>query len=300
MEIIDAHAHIYERLSGFGPRGEARAIGGGMIEWATGEKERFLRAEHGDYGFSYDMLLSLMQKAEVGHAVLLQCSNYGFQNSYTAEAVEKNPDKFTGAGTFDPYAKNADLIFDNLTGALGFGILKFELSEGYGLVGYHPDLTADSKIFEPYLKACEDMNITIVFDTGFLGTKSCRTDCIINVAKRHKNLNILVAHSLFPCEDGENEHRLELIKEMKRENIFFDVAGILPPGCPQERFNYIKKVMDIVGSEHIAWGSDCPGALIRHGYRELIDHICENGGFSGCELENLMSNTARYIYKIET
>ncbi|MBO7170833.1 MAG: amidohydrolase family protein, partial [Clostridia bacterium] len=136
MEFIDAHAHIYERLTGFGPHGEARAIGGGMVEWATGRKERFLKPEHGEYGFSYDMLATLMEEGDIGHAVLLQGSNYGFQNSYTAEAVRKHPDKFTGAGSFDPYAKHADLIFDHLVNDLGLKILKFEMSDGYGLVGY--------------------------------------------------------------------------------------------------------------------------------------------------------------------
>ena len=42
MEFIDAHAHIYDRLTPFGPKGEGRAIGNGLVEWATGEKERFL------------------------------------------------------------------------------------------------------------------------------------------------------------------------------------------------------------------------------------------------------------------
>ena len=78
MEFIDAHAHIYERLTGFGPHGEARAIGGGMVEWATGRKERFLKPEHGEYGFSYAMLATLMEEGDIGHAVLLQGSNYGF------------------------------------------------------------------------------------------------------------------------------------------------------------------------------------------------------------------------------
>ena len=161
MEFIDAHAHVYERLTGFGPRGEARAIGGGMVEWATGEKERFLKAEHGDRGFSYDMLASLMDEGGISHSVLLQGSNYGFQNSYTSEAVRARPDKFTGAGSFDPCAKNADKIFDNLTSNPGFRILKFEMSETYGLVGYHPDMKLDDRFFEPYLKAAEDMNITV-------------------------------------------------------------------------------------------------------------------------------------------
>lgn len=298
MNFIDGHAHIYERLSGFGPRGEARAIGGGMVEWATGQKERFLKEEHGEYGFSYEMLKSLMQKDNICHAVLLQASNYGFQNSYTAEAVRMHPDKFTGAGTFDPYAKHADEILDNLVNNFNFKILKFELSESFGLVGYHPELALDSKIFEPYLKATEEKDITVVIDTGELTTKSCRVDSIINVAQRNKKLNIVVAHTLFPGADQRNGYRLELIRQLKSDNIFFDVAGILKPNSAPENFEYIKKVMDLVGSEHLIWGTDCPGAFIRYTYREMVEHICNNGNFSDRELTNLMSETARYVYKI--
>lgn len=299
MEFIDAHAHVYERLTGFGPYGEARAIGDGMVEWATGNKERFLRKGHGDYGFSYDMLLSLMDEGGISHAVLLQGSNYGFQNSYTAEAVGNNPKRFTGAGTFDPYAKSADEIFKNLVDNLKFKILKFELSECYGLVGYHPDLTFDSEVFEPYLKAAEDMDITVVIDTGELETKSCRVDSIINVSQRHKKLNMVVAHTLFPRSDQRNDYRLELITEMKSDNVFFDVATLLKPNTPPEEFDYIRKAMNIVGSDHLMWGTDCPGAFRFNTYRELAEHICNNGTFTDTELANLMAGTARYVYKIK-
>ena len=298
MEFVDAHAHIYERLTGFGPHGEARAIGGGMVEWATGRKERFLKAEHGEYGFSYDMLATLMEEGGIGHAVLLQGSNYGFQNSYTAEAVSRYPDKFTGAGTFDPYAKNADQIFDNLVNNLGFKILKFELSEGYGLVGYHPDLTLDGKVFAPYLKAAEDGNITVVIDTGALENKSCNVDSIVKVAKRHKQLNMVLAHTFFPRKDQSNENRLELIKRLKGDHIFFDVAGYLMPNSTPEILSYFKKVMNMVGSDHVAWGTDCPNTFLAYSYRELVEYICNMCGFTDTELTNLMAKTARYVYKI--
>lgn len=298
MKFIDAHAHIYERLSGFGPNGEARAIGGGMVEWATGKKERFLKPGHGEYGFSYDMLSSLMSEGEVCHAVLLQASNYGFQNSYTSEAVKAHPDKFTGAGAFDPYAKNADAIFDNLVNNLGFKILKFEMSEGYGLVGYHPDFTFDGNLLEPYLKAAEDMNITVVIDTGELGHKSCNADSIERVVKRHKKLNLVLAHTFFPTDDGKNDYRLDLVKQVKADNVFFDTAGVLKPSSPEENFRYFKSVMNIAGSDHVAWGTDCPGAFMMYTYRELIDHICNKGVFTDTELANLFEKSARYVYKI--
>lgn len=73
MEIIDAHAHIYERLTGFGPRGEARAIRDGMVEWATGERERFLREVDGDTGFSPERLLQLMEESNIYRAQITAC-----------------------------------------------------------------------------------------------------------------------------------------------------------------------------------------------------------------------------------
>lgn len=298
MEFIDAHAHIYERLTGFGARGEARAIGGGMVEWATGKKERLLKAEHGEYGFSYDMLASLMKEGGIRHAVLLQGSNYGFQNSYTAEAVRRYPDTFTGAGTFDPYAKNADQIFDNLVNNLGFKILKFEMSDGYGLVGYHPDLKPDDKVFEPYLTAAEDMDITVVIDTGEFENKSCSVDSIVKVAQRHKQLNMVLAHTFFPRKDGKNDNRLEFVKRLKGEHIFFDVAGYLLPNSTPEILSYFKKVIHMVGSDHVAWGTDCPSTFMAYSYQELVDYICGPCGFTDAELTNLMSKTACYIYKI--
>ena len=81
MEFMDAHAHIYERLTGFGARGEARAIGGGMVEWATGEKERLLKAEHGEYGFSYDMLASLMEEGASVMPFFCKAPTMGFRTA---------------------------------------------------------------------------------------------------------------------------------------------------------------------------------------------------------------------------
>ncbi len=293
MEIIDAHAHIYERLSGFGPRGEARPIGEGFVEWATGEKEPFLKAEHGEYRFTPEKLIELMDEGGVSHSVLLQGSNYGFQNSYTAEAVRKYPDRFTGAGTLDPYAEKGEEIFENLTNNLNLKILKFELSETYGLMGYHPDLKVDGEIFDKYFSLCEENGITVVLDTGVMGTKSFQIEEINEVAKRHKNLTIVIAHTLFPKNDGNNYKRLELIKMLKKDNVFFDIARAVD-------FDYLRSVISILGSDRLAWGSDCPGIFITCSYAEQIDYICNSGRFTSNELENIMSKTARSIYRIRT
>ena len=298
MEIIDAHAHIYERLCGYGPRGEARAIGGGMVEWATGQKDPFLKPEHGEYGFCPEKLIELMGEAGVSRAVLLQASNYGFQNSYTAEAVRKYPDRFTGAGTFDPYALKSQEIFENLTNNYGFKILKFEISEAYAITGYHPYFKVNGPELAPVLEQANDLGMTVVFDTGTIGTKGFQPREIAEVADKYKDLTVVVAHMLFPSIKGDNNEKLEIIKELNKwENICFDIAQLQAKDT-DVKLKYLRECMDIVGSERIVWGSDCPGVFMNYTYRELIDYICASGLFTDAELENVMAKSARRIYKI--
>ena len=184
MQIIDAHAHIFERLTGFGPRGEGRAVGGGVVEWATGDREQFILPEHGDTGFSAETLIRLMDEGGVDRAVLLQGSNYGFQNSYVAEAVKRYPTRFVGAGTLDPFCSTRERIFENLTENLGFSIIKLELSEKFGFMGYHPSMRIDGDELSFVFKRAEEKGITVTVDIGFLGTSSFQIDELCRVRDR--------------------------------------------------------------------------------------------------------------------
>lgn len=296
MQIIDAHAHIYERLSGFGPRGEARAIGGGRVEWATGEVEQFILPEHGDTGFSAETLIKLMDEGGVDRAVLLQGSNYGFQNSYVSETVKKYPDRFVGAGTLDPFCAGAERIFENIADNLNLRILKLEISQGYGLCGYHPDLKIDGGELAPILSECEKNNITLTVDTGVMDTAGFQIDGLCRVCDRYPSLTVVVAHTLFPREDGRNGKRLEYLRKLASAKVYFDVANLRLH--LQEQRDYLRQAMDIVGADHLMWGSDCPGIFLNRGYRDLIDDVCDYERFSKNELTFLLGETAKKVYRI--
>ena len=153
--IIDAHAHIYEYLRPYGPWGEGRAIGKGKIRWPDGIEMQFFPPEYGDTGFKVESLLQVMEENKVDKAVLMQAQNYGFQNDYVAECVKKYPEKFRGACIFDPYGRKAMDLFKYFVEVQGYRILKFELSECWGLSGIHPDISLDSHIFLPVWEYAE-------------------------------------------------------------------------------------------------------------------------------------------------
>lgn len=292
--IIDAHAHVYERLTGFGPKGEARAIGGGMVEWATGDREAFLRPEHGDTGFSYDMLISLMDEGGIDRAVLLQGSNYGFQNSYTAEAVRKYPDRFVGAGTLDPFAASAERIFENLVGGLGFKILKLELSRTFGLFGYHPGFRIDGEELRPILTEAQRRGVTVTLDTGMITTESFQPDALCRLIERHPDMKLVIAHTLFPRQDGKNPERLELLRELRGDNVYYDIANC-NLHIPEQR-DFLRAAMDMLGAERIMWGTDCPGIFLKRSYAELVDDVRDRDRFSDDEIDLMLGGTAQKVY----
>ena len=294
MEIIDAHAHVYEYITGYGPRGEARPIGGGMVEWANGDREKFLSPAHGDKGFSAETLLRLMDEGGISRAVLLQACNYGFQNSYVAEAVRNHPDRFVGAGAFDPYAASAAEIFAHLTQNLGFRILKFEMSYGYGLTGYHPALKLDGAELAPHFAAAEAAGVAIVVDTGSLDTAGCQVEELCRLRDRHPKLALVLAHAFFPSledRDGRNAERLELVKRLAGERVYFDMTK-----ATEGRF--LRAVMDAVGAERMMWGTDCPGVFMHRTYRQLTESVMSLASFTEQELSHLMGGTAKRVYQM--
>lgn len=293
--IIDAHAHVYERLTGFGPKGEARAIGGGMVEWASGDREQFLRPEHGDTGFSYDMLVSLMDEGGIDRAVLLQGSNYGFQNSYTAEAVRKYPDRFVGAGTLDPFAASAERIFENLVDGLGFKILKLEISRTFGLCGYHPSFRIDGDELRPILTEAERRGVTVTLDTGMITTESFQPDAICRIIERHPDMKLVIAHTLFPRQDGKNPERLELLRELRGDNVYYDIANC-NLHLPEQR-DFLRAAMDMLGAERIMWGTDCPGIFLKRSYSELVDDVRDFERFSAEEIDLILGGVAEKVYR---
>lgn len=297
--IIDAHAHIYEYCRPFGPRGEGRAIGGGLIQWPNGKVERFFPERYGDCGFTAETLLALMRENAVDKAVLLQASNYGFQNEYIADILKIYPDKFIGACAFDPYAKQAPELFRHFSDEMNYRIVKFEISESWGLSGIHPDLSLDSPLFDPVWEWAQEKNVTVVVDTGPRSNINWRTDTIASVLRRYPELRFVVAHALFPCDDGFNDTRLNMLSTIAGNNCYFDISNIIPRNETYPYPNlqkYLRQLVDLAGADHVMWGSDLPWALCLYDYRALYQYLIDGKSFSAEELSWILGSTAENLY----
>ena len=144
--IIDSHAHLVQYIAGTGAGGELRSIGNGMAVYANGQTVRMIPKEFGGDQVTPEHLIQVMDKNGVEKAVLLQGNFYGYQNFYTHLAVKKYPDRFAGAGAYDPFSRDKDGIRRYLFEELGFKIEKFEVSTGSGLMAIHPELKLDGPV----------------------------------------------------------------------------------------------------------------------------------------------------------
>jgi predicted TIM-barrel fold metal-dependent hydrolase len=299
LKIIDAHAHVIERLAGFGGKGELRPVGNGRARWATGEEIQVIPSEYGNTEFLAERLLDMMNIHGVEKAVLLQGSFYGFQNEYVHEVVQRYPDRFKGAATLDPFCADVPAMLHYLIDQLGYRILKFELSSGGGLMSFHPELRIDGAEMEPMWEKAQQYDIPVVLDIGRMGMKSFQIDAVKKVLGRHPSIRLVLPHLLSPTP-GSSDGWLEALKELKHQNIWFDISA-LPWNMQTNEYPYpnvLAAAKTIIGADRLMWGSDVPILLTVSSYEKLLNFVMKSNIFTTTELEKVLGQTAIEVYNL--
>jgi predicted TIM-barrel fold metal-dependent hydrolase len=303
FEIIDAHAHIFKIIYGFGPRGESTPIGNGTVRWANGETTKLLPEEYGDASFPYETLIKAMDDAGVNKAVLLQGSYYGFDNEYVHEAQRKYPERLIGMGTFDPYCLDWQTIMHRLIDELHFRGFKFEISSANGLMGYHPDFRIDGERMQPIYRYCAERGLTISLDLGTFEEDSFQVAGVARMAQKYPEIPFVIEHLFFPRQDHFKEVRenLELVREYPNVNLSLATVPFstwpekypFPSAC-----RYITLAKEVVGAERLLWGTDIPSVVVYSPYRDLARYIQEADILSSEEQKLIFSGNARRVYRI--
>lgn len=296
MSYIDAHAHVFTQLCGFGADGELRDVGKGKARWATGEVIDLIPPAYGDTTFSAERLLTVMNNHDVEKAVLLQGGFLGFANDYLYSVVQTYPERFVAAATFDPFCRNVQKILDHLL--TQFSIFKFEMSTGCGIMGSHPDFPLDGTMMMHFYEQIAAKKGTLVFDLGSPGDGSNQPKAIRSIVESFPHMPIVICHLMSP----RRHHRAELeqgLSIMRHENIFFDLAALHHKVRPESypfptAQSYIQMAKDIVGVDHLMWGIDAPSTLVQYSYQQLLDYQLDL--FSEKEQELVFHDNAERLY----
>jgi predicted TIM-barrel fold metal-dependent hydrolase len=298
MKIIDAHMHICEIIAGYCRRGELRAIGGGKAMWANGDVMKLIPDGYGDTGYTAEAAIKVMDENGVEAGVILQGSMYGFQNLYTKRVLEKYPDRFRGACTVDPFAKNYLETLEQLM--QWTRIAKFEVSSGGGLMGVHDDFDLDGPRMMPIYEIVKNRQGTVTIDFGDYTMPSFQPKAIRRAAQAFSGLRIVICHLLAPIP-GHLEAVREGLELLKLPNVWFDISA-LPKIVSVEAYPFpscieaLKLAKKIAGADRLMFGTDMPMALTHASYHKLKQYIIDSGVFTGEELQKIFYDTAKQIY----
>lgn len=299
MKKIDAHAHIVEYINGWGSRGELRALGNGMVEYADGKKFQIFPSYLGDKSFTYERLLEIMDENEVEKAVLLQGNYLGFQNLYVAEAVSKYPNRFIGACSIDPFCKERDSIAKHLFEDLSFKIIKMEVSNTSGLMANHNTIDLFGIEMKFIYDLCRKYKAILTIDIGRPSNPCYQVERLKEAIINYPDVTFVVCH-LGSHQSKQSDLFIKDINMLNFPNVYFDIASL--PNNTKEEYpykeacSYLKLAKEIVGANRLMFGSDIPAALAKASYQEFVNYLIDSGVFTDKELEDVFYNTANRVY----
>lgn len=300
MKIIDAHAHVAQYIAGFTSRGELRGIGGGMAKYADGQTFKMIPENMGDFGVTGEKLIEVMDENGVEKAVLLQGQFLGFQNEYTAQVIKKYPDRFTGAASYDPFCNNVDGVKRYLFKELNYKAVKFEVSNGSGLMAYHSPIDLNGEIMNKEYAFAADNGLTFVIDIGRPRNCCWQVDSLAAAIRKYPQVTFVICHLLAPQREDIKLLQTAL-KKFALPNVYFDIASLANNQKPESypyptAVEHLKSAKRIVGADRLMFGTDMPCALARDSYAHLKDYIIESGVFTPTELDDVFYNTANSVY----
>lgn len=302
MKKIDAHLHVAQIVAGYCRRGELRAIGGGKAIWGNGEEFELFpqNGEYGEYNFTAEKAIALMDRNGVERAVLMQGSMYGFQNQYYSELIERYPDRFCPTCTVDPFMTDAVKTMEYFLEKKRFRAVKFEVSSGGGLMGCHDPFDLAGPKMRPLFDIIDAYNVSVALDVGDLTMPSHQPWSLARIAEEYPNISIVICHLLAPMQGREKELSLSL-ELLKKPNVWFDIAA-LPKILAPDTYPYLsvhailKLAKSIVGANRLLWGTDAPFAATHDSYEHLSDYLIKGDAFTKEELEGVYYNNAKHVY----
>ena len=241
-DIIDIHPHI---VSPDTARYPLAPLGGKQSQWS---KER---------PTTWETLLRAMDAAGVAKAAIVHSSTaYGYDNSYTADAVAAVRSRFAGVYSIDVMAPDAVATFDYW---LGRGCAGMRLFTTGSTLPDQATWFADRRTW-PFWEHAAATNIPVCMQMRQAGIPMLR-----EILDAFPKVTIILDHfSRVPVEDGPPYRGAEEFFALARyPQVFLKVTPInVSPknwgkGTPE---TFFAKVIDAFGASRIAWGSNFPNS----------------------------------------
>ncbi|MDO8686505.1 MAG: amidohydrolase family protein [Clostridiales bacterium] len=299
--IIDAHAHVFERISGMSNGQPISSAEYGTVK--TGNTiSQFLPASFKNTSSTVEMLLAHMKWGNVEKALLLPNVLYGYHNEYNLKAVNSYPDNFKAMALVDIIkGRKAAEELNKLIVNHGFCGLKIEVASAFQCV---PAMSMDSEAIEPVWSCCEDLKLAVAVHPA----RKDDIRALKAIIDKYRNIKYIICHfgaeAIFLSGHTKGgECLVELLDIFaNKDNVWMDTSSV-PYFFGVEDYPFtrtymmIKNAYEYLGPERILWGTDYPGMLMMATYTQLVDFIMKGmGKISDRHLEMIMGGNAFNLF----
>lgn len=281
--IIDAHIHLWNRLHGDDLGTSRRALSWGRAE-QEGRVYYATPPSFHDSLSTVERALAHMDWLGVDRAVVLQEFMDGKQDDYLSQVIRDHPDRFCPMALFDWRC------YENPWGAFRARIDDLCL-RGFLVKTPNPFPEVSASRLMPLWEACQERGLPVVLKNGDTGD-------VDRLATRLPDLRIVLSH-FGGFRSEADADRLSMICAHK--HVTLDSGGLqhqmrYPFPHAQEVF---QQVVESVGAERIAWGSDYPRPTLVAdvSYRQQLEFITVECGFlDDTQREQILGGTALRVY----
>jgi len=269
---IDAHVHTFPVVRG--TRLGTEEVTSERYGWVRRQGrglERFFPPSFEYSGFPAEQYREYMTWCGVEKAVLFQSYVYGTHNEYIHELYREHPETYRILGLVDPRREEAAGEVAGLLD-LGFSGIKVE----------SPDLPLrlTDKGFFACCEKLADRGAVLAIDLGW-EPESCyyyQMDELKSVMKSFPGMMLHLTHVGLGGRSigAETDAVLADVAELKERcrRIVFDVSAFPFLAPEEEEFPFpsaqelLNRVIDVVGTDTVMWGSDAPQILRRCTYAQ--------------------------------
>jgi len=287
--IIDAHAHLWDKLCGNVEGYDVKSIGGGKATF-NGEIRQMMPPYMLDGKNTAELFVSYMNYDSVSAAVITQEFLDGNQNDYLLKVKEKYEDRLKIAG----------LCEFRIPGFLSQ--VKEMCKKSFDCIKVPAQRLANlpKRVYltdTEMLKAFEVMQRSNVILSIDLADGDIQVEEMQKIIYKFPELKIAIGHFGMAGRPGfENQILLA-----KNKNVMIESGGIT--WLYHNEFypyanavNVIKKAIDMVGVEKLMWGSDYPRTMTAITYRMSYDFIIKSNVLSQAEKASFLGENAKRFY----
>lgn len=242
--LVDIHPHI---VSTDTKRYPVTPLQGKQSEWSK------------EHSVTLEEMIAAMDDAGVQKAAIVHSSTtYGFNNDYVADAVAQYPKRFTGVFSVNVMEPNApqrmrELVAKGLTGMRIFA-RGSTIKEAW--------LALDDPATRPAWQCASDLGISVATNVHATGEAHGQ---IKRILEQYPMVRLIIDHlGRPPTEDGPPYAAAsEYFSLAKYPNFYLKLTTTGVEHAMKGKATaetLVRKLVDVFGADHIAWGSNYPSA----------------------------------------